>query len=97
MAEHIARLKGDLTPCGWNWLKKFKRRNPAVQPAIGRRINAKRVNQAADKEEIRKFFELVRIISDQYFIKSENIWNFDEHGTATRASENTKVLRRQDL
>ena len=58
MAEHIARLKGDLTSCGKNWLKKFKKRNPTIQVAIERRIDAKRVNQAADKEVISAFFEL---------------------------------------
>jgi len=92
MAEHIARLKGDLTLCGKNWLKKFKKRNLTIQVAIRRRIDAKRVNQAADKEVISAFFELVRKISEEKTIKLENMWNFDEYGTAIGASENTTVL-----
>ena len=56
MAEHVACLKEDFQPCGKNWLKKFKKRNLSVRPAIGRRIDTKRMYQAANGEEIQKFF-----------------------------------------
>ncbi|KAF1984349.1 hypothetical protein K402DRAFT_142319, partial [Aulographum hederae CBS 113979] len=91
MAEIVRQATGDPDPIGKNWIYSFLGRNPLVKPMIGRRIVASRINSAS-KEEIRRYFQLLKDVVAKYAIKSVNTYNMDEHGTNLGAANNTKVI-----
>jgi hypothetical protein len=60
--------------------------------AIGRKIDSRRITQAANKDEIQAFFDLFHSVKQELGVRDENCWNFDEHGTSMGANTNQKVM-----
>jgi hypothetical protein len=91
MANRILRANGDNTPVGKGWISGFKRRNPRVKTVIGRRIEAPRA-EAASPELIRAFLELFEATRVRLGIRTDDMYNMDETGTALGICTNTQVL-----
>ena len=88
MANRILRANGDNTPVGKGWISGFKRRNPRVKTVIGRRIEAPRA-EAASPELIRAFLELFEATRVRLGIRTDDMYNMDETGTALGICTNT--------
>lgn len=84
MAYTILQGQGDEKLLGKRWVVNFKKRNPRVKTLIGKRMDATRI-EGATSDNMAAYFERLDAVCRRLNIKTGNVYNFDETGTATGA------------
>ena len=93
LAQRLLQAAGITKPLGKDWLKAFKKRNPAIRTKMGKRIEYKRIN-GASSEAINTWFDLYETLA---WIKPDNTYNTDEAGIMEGMGLNGLVLRSSEV
>ena len=78
-------------PLGKHWVTRFMRRHPQLQTVLPRPIEGACVKDSL-YEAIKRYFEHIHSVIDEYNIREENIYNMDESGFAISTIEASKVI-----
>lgn len=78
-------------PIGKQWVPRFLRRHTELASIITRKIDAPRVKDTS-QEALRKWFDELKRVVDEFGIKPKNIYNMDESGFAIGEIEATKRI-----
>jgi hypothetical protein len=79
------------TELGANWHYKFLNRHPEVKSAFARSMDRSRI-KAQDPMSVRDWFIRFQMMLAKYGILIEDVWNFDESGSAIGVGIKNKVL-----
>lgn len=95
MASTIRQVAGAPTLVGKDWVRRFLQRNQQVKTKIGLTLDHKRP-RAVTKEAITAWYdELLRVMRHKA-IKTANVWNMDEIGTALGVCFNQTIIGGKD-
>lgn len=98
LAFHIAeakkiphRFSRDKEVAGWDWLRAFTERNPAITLRTPESTSAARA-RSFNKIQIKNYFDRLSDILSEHSFQPADIWNVDESGLSTVPSKNVKIF-----
>ncbi|KAI1003791.1 hypothetical protein K3495_g4419 [Podosphaera aphanis] len=66
---------------GKNWMTRFIKRHSSIKSKIGMKLERQRANSVTE-ERILEWFHRLKTVIDKHSIKSDDMWNANEHGFA---------------
>jgi DDE superfamily endonuclease/Tc5 transposase DNA-binding domain/helix-turn-helix, Psq domain len=81
----------NLNTVGSQWLPRFLGRHSELSSVVSNKIDAQRV-KGTDPARLRKWFDDLRRVMDEYKIEPQNIYNMDESGFSIGEIEASKVI-----
>ncbi|KAI0999907.1 hypothetical protein K3495_g8287 [Podosphaera aphanis] len=76
---------------GKNWMTRFIKRHSSIKSKIGMKLERQRANSATE-EGILEWIHRLKTVIDKHSIKSDDMWNADEHGFALGIGSNGRVF-----
>lgn len=74
-----------------HWTKRFLKRHPQLETTFSRALDNNRA-KATHPETIRRWFDLLAKVKEEYQIKVENTYNFDEKGVLMGQAAVAKII-----
>ena len=74
-----------------NWMARFIKRHSSIKSKIGMKLERQRANSVTE-EGILEWFHRLKTVIDKHSIKSDDMWNADEHGFALGIGSNGRVV-----
>ncbi|KAI0994934.1 hypothetical protein K3495_g13247 [Podosphaera aphanis] len=74
-----------------NWMTRSIKRHSSIKSKIGMKLERQRANSVTE-EGILEWFHRLKTVIDKHSIKSDDMWNADEHGFALGIGSNGRVV-----
>jgi hypothetical protein len=95
MASMISSVSDGPSHVGTDWVPRFLKRHPDLKTKTGKTIDHKRVRNIT-KQAIEEWYTNLQRVMELKNIKTCNIWNMDEIGTALGVVNNQRVVGTAD-